>query len=138
MKKTLIKGIMILSLLFSLSQYTSADLKPQEHTSVQTLVTLYSAQYGVSASKMMNTIKCENKTLDEDAQSNLTYKKGNRWHKPVGSREQSYGLVQIHLPDNPEVTIEQAKDPNFSIEFMAKNFKAGHAKRWSCYRSIYS
>lgn len=46
-----------------------------------------------------------------------------------GTREQSFGLSQIHLPDHPTVTKEQALDPSFAIEFMAKNL--GKVK-WYC------
>lgn len=50
-------------------------------------------------------------------------------HHANGKREESYGLSQIHLPSHPYVTKEQALDPEFSIEFMAKNL--GKVK-WYC------
>lgn len=46
-----------------------------------------------------------------------------------GERERSFGLAQIHLPDHPSVTEEEAKDPAFAINFMAK--KLGKVK-WYC------
>lgn len=46
----------------------------------------------------------------------------------------SFGLSQIHLPDHPNVSKEQATDPHFAIEFMAKNLKNGRGKMWTGYR----
>lgn len=54
----------------------------------------------------------------------------------VGDREQSFGLVQIHLPAHPHVSYNQAVDPEFSIEFLARNIAAGKASMWSCYNQI--
>lgn len=50
----------------------------------------------------------------------------------VGDREQSFGLVQIHAPAHPNITKEQALDPEFAIEFLAKNLKAGKHRMWTC------
>lgn len=96
------------------------------------LINIVAKEYGVNAERMVETIRCE--TQFRNIQSELTYKPGNRWGMPVGSREQSYGIVQIHIPDNPEVTIEQAFDTTFSINFMAQKFAEGRAGMWTCYR----
>jgi hypothetical protein len=53
-----------------------------------------------------------------------------------GTREESYGLVQIHLPAHPTVSKDQATDPTFAIAFLVENIKAGNAKIWSCYRIV--
>lgn len=54
----------------------------------------------------------------------------------VGDREQSFGLVQIHLPAHPNITKEQAINPEFAIEFLAKNLKAGRASMWTCAKTL--
>lgn len=102
---------------------------------VEQLVQKYATLYKVSSAKMMETIRCENRDLKPALQSGLYYqfsdpKRGIK----IGERERSYGLVQIHLPDHPEVSYEQATDPEFSIEFMAKKFSQGRAYEWSCYK----
>lgn len=51
----------------------------------------------------------------------------------VGDREQSYGLVQIHLPAHPHVSHDEAIDPEFATEFLARNLAAGRGSMWSCY-----
>lgn len=78
---------------------------------------------------MINTINCEDTTWNPQKQSDIVKN---------GIREESYGLAQINIPSNPNVTIEQAQDPNFAIEFMAKNMGAGRSDMWSCYRKIYN
>lgn len=87
------------------------------------------AAYGRSARYMAAVIDCESMG-STTIQSGHTYgftniKKGIY----KGDREQSFGLAQIHLPDHPGVTREQAEDPAFAINFMAKNL--GKVK-WYC------
>lgn len=36
--------------------------------------------------------------------------------------EESYGIAQIHLPSHPNITKEQALNPEFSIQWMANNW----------------
>lgn len=101
---------------------------------VEDLVIKYSAEYGVSKSAMMRTLYNENNTFEFCRQSELRYKAGNRWGFPAGTREQSFGIAQIHLPDHPKVTKAQACDPAFAVEFMAKHFAMGKAKMWMGYK----
>ncbi len=86
------------------------------------LINKYADQYGVSRTLMYNIIECETAhTFDPNIQSGLKYKfSDSKRGIVIGQQEQSYGLAQIHLPDHPQVTIEQAKDPVFAIKFMAQ------------------
>jgi len=90
-------------------------------------ITYYADKYKVSANLMHKIIACES-GYDTDIQS--------KFIRPDGSREQSFGLVQIYLPAHPTITKEQAIDPDFALEFLAKELKAGNAKIWSCYHLI--
>ena len=95
------------------------------------------AKYNTFPEKMWTVMKCENDTLEPERQSHWDY----TFSDPargiyVGEQEQSYGLAQIHLPDH-DVTYEQAIDPEFAIDFMAKNFADGKASWWTCYRMNY-
>jgi len=63
----------------------------------------------------------------------MEYKKDNRWG--LTGREQSFGLAQIHLPDWPSVTQEQARDVDFALDFMASNLSEGK-NIWSCKRYV--
>ncbi len=92
------------------------------------LINKYSEKYDVSAKTMLAVMSCENPEFDEDLQSRVIQKDG--------TREESYGLVQIHLPSNPNVTYEQATDPDFSIEFLASGLSRGLGSRWTCFRNL--
>lgn len=75
---------------------------------------------------MMKTIKCESQY--KNVQSNYI---------KHGIREDSWGISQINLYYNPEITLDQTLDPEFSINFMAEQFSKGQARKWSCYRLLY-
>lgn len=98
-------------------------------TDLTSLVNKYAEEYHVSPTVMVNTINCEDTTWNPQKQSDIVKN---------GVREESYGLSQINLPSNPNVTKEQAQDPEYSINFMASEMSKGHAQKWSCYRKIYN
>lgn len=88
------------------------------------LINKYSQIYGVSPVIMARIIACES-TNNPNAR-NLT------------EREESYGLVQINLLAHTNITIEQATNPEFAIEFLAKNFNNA-PKMWvTCYKKATS
>lgn len=81
---------------------------------------------------MASIIQCES-GWDHTVQSHHTYHSTNApIGYGVGDREESYGLVQIHVPVH-NVTIEQAINPKFAVDFLAKNIAQGRASMWSCY-----
>lgn len=55
----------------------------------------------------------------------------------VGDGGNSFGLVQIHLPSHPTVTVEQAKDPHFAINFIVDKFLDNKERMWTCWRKNY-
>lgn len=54
----------------------------------------------------------------------------------VGDREQSYGLSQIHLPAHTHVTKEQATNPVYAADFLARNLAVGRASMWTCSKQL--
>ena len=54
-----------------------------------------------------------------------------------GTATTSWGVVMIHLPDHPDITKEQALDPNFSVDFLAKSIRIGRGNWWTCFRLHY-
>lgn len=54
----------------------------------------------------------------------------------VGDREDSHGLVQIHLPAHPSITKEEATNPIFAANFLAKNVSQGNARIWTCFNKL--
>lgn len=88
-------------------------------------------EYGVSSKEMMDVLTCENRDFLPDLQS---------WHKDPKSPngyEQSYGLAQWNVVHN-DITVEQAKDPEWSLRQMAKMFKEGRKSMWSCWKIVNS
>ncbi len=98
-------------------------IDPYEGKTIPELIRVFSDEYNVSYEQMYETIKCE--TRFQNIQSQIVTN---------GKQEESYGLSQIHLPDHPHITKEQAMTPVFAIEFMAKEFSLGHQKKWTCWR----
>lgn len=93
----------------------------------------YSDKYNVPFQKMYNTIECETAgTFNPQIQSQVKYNFSNTKRGIIkGEQEKSWGLAQIHLPDHPSVTLEQATDIDFSLEFMARNYANGK-DIWFC------
>lgn len=77
-------------------------------------ITFYADKYHVSSVVMSKLIFCESSN-DVNA-------------KHISSKEESYGLAQINTKVH-DVTIEQATDQDFAVEFMAKNIAKGKASQ---------
>ena len=107
----------------------------QKPADVEGLIRWHAAAHGVDPDVMVAVARCES-SLIPGRQSDHTYRAGNRWGFPAGTRERSFGLAQIHLPDHPDVTEAQAKDPDFAADFMARGFAAGNARWWTCARTL--
>lgn len=99
---------------------------------IQSVVDKYAKQYGVSSTKMMEVIKCESGVYDYKTKE-VVYRNIQSLHTKNGIREDSWGIVQIYLPAHPTVSRQEALDPIFSVEFMAKKFSVGWTK-WTCYK----
>ena len=102
----------------------------QPSLTVQELIKVKGAEYHVSTRLMEEIINCESQG-STTVQSRHKYPTNK--YAPAGTREQSFGLVQIHLPAHKNITKEQAIDPVFATDFLAKNLKAGKGRMWSCY-----
>lgn len=108
-----------------------AEIKP---LTPRELVDVKAKEYGVNRETMIAIINCENRYWKPDQQSLHTYKTDRpELGVKAGDRELSFGLVQIHLPSHPNITYDQAIDPEFAIEFLASNLAKGKGRMWSCY-----
>lgn len=81
-------------------------------------IAYWASEFDADAKEMTETIRCE-----------------SRFHPDaVGDNGKSFGLAQIHLPAHPDVSKEQALDPDFSIKWMAAHW---FQKRiWTCARIL--
>lgn len=103
--------------------------------SIKGKISYYAEKYQVSSTTMDNIVRCESQ-YRPDIQSGHYY----TFDRPklglkAGQREQSFGLVQIHLPAHPTISKAEATDPDFALTFLAKEISKGNARIWSCYKS---
>ena len=110
------------------------QIEPHE-AYIKRCVNHYAVLHKVSVDEMWSVMKCENTELDPSLQSRLYYdftdaKRGIYKGEP----EMSYGLSQISLPHH-NVTLEQATDVDFSINFMAEAFSKGKQSWWTCWKN---
>ena len=118
MKKIIILGVIVSSLYFFTS-VVAAPVRTLREYSPQELVTYFAKQYQVNERQMLVTMACES-SFNSNA---------------VGDGGKSFGLSQIYLPANPLVTQEQALDKVYAVEFMAREFKQGNQRKWTCWRN---
>lgn len=93
-------------------------------SSVRNYVEQEAITAGVDPKIAISIVKCESGFVPQQSK-HLTKE---------GIREDSWGIWQIHLPSNPEVTREQAMDVEWSTAWSLKMIKAGEAHLWSCYK----
>lgn len=118
MKKILF-GISILAILLSSKKVLAQS--PAEI--VGAIVSEASTTYKVDADVMWRTLWCESRfVFDAHGDPNLGH---------------SFGVAQINLRWHPEITYEQAINPVFAIDFMAREMAAGRANKWTCYRQLF-
>lgn len=98
----------------------TAPIVPPKPLTLKEKSDKYAKQYNVNAELMSAVVKCES-TFNPDA---------------IGDYGNSFGLVQIHLPSHPTITKEQAYDPDFALDFLAKNLAKGKGNMWTCYRIV--
>ena len=51
-------------------------------------------------------------------------------------REDSWGVAQINLKWNPDITRAEAQDPLFALPWAAKQWVAGNAHHWTEWRVL--
>ena len=128
LKRIIAFNFLVGMLIIALPPYRIVYTRPPEviQASTQRVMTIneeiayYASKYNVSANTMHLIIKCES-----------GYKIG-----AVGDGGTSFGLSQIHLPSNPQVTKAQALNQSFAIEFLAKGLSKGQASKWTCARIL--
>lgn len=122
MKKLIWFHIFVIGLFFAIPPYRASYAAPPhiEPPTISELITRSALQYHVSEEKMRKIIQCES----------------NFKPSAVGDGGHSFGLSQIYLPAHRDITKEQALNPTFAIDFLAKNISQGHARIWTCARIL--
>jgi len=83
-------------------------------------ISYYADFYGVSEITMNHIIRCESGYNPEA--------------RNLNEKEDSNGLVQINLKAH-EITLEQARDIEFSLDFLARNLRDGKGFMWTCWNT---
>ena len=91
---------------------------------IRAKVASVSKRYGVSSYRMTRIIQCESHF--QNIQSRVI-------SKITGQREDSWGIVQIHLPSHPSIKKTMALDVDFAVEFLAQQIAAGNGWKWYGY-----
>lgn len=99
---------------------------------IQQEIETVAAEYGVSSDVMNKVIKCES----TDPETKLASTTIQSYHIQNGKRERSFGLSQINLDWHPTVSYEQATDPAYAIDFLARHLAQGKGNLWTCYRML--
>lgn len=86
-------------------------------TTTATYIRHAALEFGADPDSLLATLTCES-DLDIHA---------------VGDSNSSFGISQIHLPAHPEISKEQALDPEWSIDWAARMFAQGRQSMWTCY-----
>lgn len=108
----------------------------QPKMTVKELIKVKGAEYGVSTRLMEEIINCESNG-STTIQSRHIYSSNK--YGPTGSREQSFGVSQFHVPagnkkkDGTVITKEDALNPVIAIDTMAWYLSQGKGRIWSCY-----
>lgn len=102
---------------------TAAILVPYSKTNPVPAIHFWAQFYNIDESELYDTLKCES-GFDELTQS-FAYKDG--------VRENSWGVAQINLDMWPQITKQQAQDPNFALPFIARHIADGEGHLWTCY-----
>lgn len=118
----------LISLLMGLALITLPQASGAEPTreQLELFALLKATEYEVSYEEMHTTITGES-GWNPNAEN------------PTDSDGGSWGIVQINIGSkaHPEISKEQALDPYFSIDFMAREFAAGHEWKWTCWRAYF-
>ena len=98
----------------------AAPIVPPQIVDLEELVEQVAEEHNVNANLMKRVIQCE-----------------SQWNpRAIGDSGTSYGLAQIHLPAHPDVTKEQALNPEFAIRWMGEQWGEGNARAWTCFRNL--
>lgn len=104
-----------------IEEYAVASVKPEAYewstTTVKELAIQVATENELPVKRFTDTIDCES---------------GFTWNA-YNASEDSAGAVQIHLPAHPDISKEQANDPEFAIRWMAEQWKEGNQDIWTCY-----
>lgn len=155
MLKVIIRTAIVLAILFSIPKQNHVQSLLLHEPIVQESpvgkahyiddIHFFAQKYQVSAETMIDIIDCENGLYDPKLQSFHRYDEGQIQRNPswgeIGDRERSFGLVMLHIPacntwEGECITYEQAINPEFSINYLARELSIGNGWKWTCFNYL--
>lgn len=99
---------------------TVTTIEVKEPISISEKIDKYANQYGVNSQLMRDVVFCES-GFNPNA---------------IGDNGHSRGLVQIYDDYHPTISHEQAFDPDFALNFLAREMSQGNGHLWTCHRKL--
>ena len=101
-----------------------SDIPHESSTTDDVIRYLYKRadEAGLDGDAIAHTIYCE--SMYYNTQSSIVRN---------GVREPSYGIAQIHLPSHTDVTVEEAMNPYFAVDFIINHWNATEKGIWHGY-----
>lgn len=143
---------LLFALLFTLSLHDQSVLtipkveatqKTWTPEEVRSLATSVAKEYGLKTQKFIDTIQCES-NWDVYAEGDYLNNDGSyvtKKNAQEGAEPTSFGVAQWHPTAHADktdpfyITKEQALDPVYSLNLMAKAWDENHANWWSCWHA---
>lgn len=109
------------------TQYTPRSEEFGSESDLRAYTLAMAEKYGVSYHEMSTTILGESGWNPNAA-------------NPTDSDGGSWGIAQINIgrDAHPDITKEEALNPYFAIDFMAREFSKGNAWKWTCWRAHFA
>ena len=120
MKKILISLVLAASIIAIPARATSTASLPIQPNTIAGYIQQDAAEFGVNPDIMNRVIQCES---GGDPLA-------------IGDHGTSFGLVQIHMPDHPEVTTTEAFNPAFAVRYLAQKIGSGQGHIWTCFKRM--
>lgn len=96
----------------TVSPIASAEVLEVE--TIEQKIVRYADLYGIASSSLYNLVECESK------------------FNSLADNGEDRGIVQINRKHHPEITDEQAFDPDWALNWAAKEISEGRGYQWVC------
>jgi len=135
MIKTLFKMIVVFIIVFiATSKITLVTAEAPQPIIVDAIETLHKSEYTKEDIINLIGLYAEKYQVDEFIIKQVVWHESHYNRYDIGDDGNAYGLVQINRIYHPNITKEQAQDPHFALDFLAKSIKNGQGRKWTGYR----
>lgn len=135
MIKNLLKTIVVFILIFlTSSQITRVRAEAPQPIVEDAIATLHKSDYTQGDIINLIALYSEKYQVNEFTVKQVVWHESHYNRFDIGDDGHAFGLAQINNVYHPNISKEQAQDPHFALDFIAKNIKDGNGKMWTGYR----